>query len=304
MARLSHLLSLLLFSSRIVSAAEQKCYGLNGQPQEEGFGPCKTGTRHSGCCAINRPAGSVDICLDNGLCMATGEGYMGTIWQSGCTDPTGQDPACPKLCPDVRDNFGGLKKVFAWNIQTCDFGKYCCREVGDSRNCCNNATAPQIETNFIGAFQFPTSTAGIPSSSSISLATTTSAKLSATPTPDATRTSEIVGEAVSTGTPFAQESTTSQPQTTCKPDKSAVVGGAVGGILGAALLGMMGVIMWMHRKEKRQRRLKEHYEEQFGQNFAYKRTVVVDTESSELLQLPTSPTSEKPIIIEQQGRAG
>lgn len=31
----------------------------------------------------------------------------------------------------------------------------------------------------------------------------------------------------------------------------------------------------MAKREKRQRRLKEHYEEQFGQNFAYRRTVVV-----------------------------
>lgn len=33
--------------------------------------------------------------------------------------------------------------------------------------------------------------------------------------------------------------------------------------------------MWMYKRERRQRRLKEHYEEQFGQNFAYRRTVVV-----------------------------
>lgn len=32
----------------------------------------------------------------------------------------------------------------------------------------------------------------------------------------------------------------------------------------------------MAKREKRQRRLKEHYEEQFGQNFAYRRTVVVE----------------------------
>lgn len=40
----------------------------------------------------------------------------------------------------------------------------------------------------------------------------------------------------------------------------------------------MGLILWMYKKEKRQRKLKEHYEEQFGQNFAYRRTIVVESD--------------------------
>lgn len=33
--------------------------------------------------------------------------------------------------------------------------------------------------------------------------------------------------------------------------------------MGAAMLGLLVFVLWMHRKEKRQRVLKEHYEEQF-----------------------------------------
>lgn len=66
----------------------------------------------------------------------------------------------------------------------------------------------------------------------------------------------------------------------------------MGGILGAAVLGLIGMIVWMHKKEKRQRKLKEHYEEQFGQNFAYRRTIIVESDSREVLSTPTSDRKE------------
>lgn len=86
-----------------VVVAEQKCYGLNGEALDDTYGPCNPDAQHSGCCAIHRPAGSTDICLDNGLCMATNGEFMGTVWQDGCTDPTGQDAGCPKMCPDGKN---------------------------------------------------------------------------------------------------------------------------------------------------------------------------------------------------------
>lgn len=43
------------------------------------------------------------------------------------------------------------------------------------------------------------------------------------------------------------------------------------------IVGLAGLVAWLARREKRQRRLKEHYEEQFGQNFAYRRTVVIES---------------------------
>lgn len=95
------LYSLLAFSVYISNAiAERQCYALNGTQLGDEYGACNPDATHSGCCAINRTAGSADLCLSNGLCMATNNKYMGTIWQSGCTDPTGKDPSCPKVCPD------------------------------------------------------------------------------------------------------------------------------------------------------------------------------------------------------------
>lgn len=43
----------------------------------------------------------------------------------------------------------------------------------------------------------------------------------------------------------------------------------MGGITGAAMLGLLALVLWLHSKEKRQRVLKEHYEEQFRTSYKY-----------------------------------
>lgn len=52
-----------------------------------------------------------------------------------------------------------------------------------------------------------------------------------------------------------------------------LVGGAVGGTLGAAVVGLLALILWLYKKERRQRKLKEHYEEQFGQSYALRKVL-------------------------------
>jgi hypothetical protein len=86
---------LFLYTALPVFAAGQTCYALDGAKLDSTITPCApvAGAKHSGCCA------STDICLDNGLCMATNNAYIGTMWQAGCTDPTGKDKACPQMCP-------------------------------------------------------------------------------------------------------------------------------------------------------------------------------------------------------------
>jgi hypothetical protein len=86
---------LFLYTALPVFAAGQTCYALDGAKLDSTITPCApvAGAKHSGCCA------STDICLDNGLCMATTNAYIGTMWQAGCTDPTGKDKACPQMCP-------------------------------------------------------------------------------------------------------------------------------------------------------------------------------------------------------------
>src|SRR5690242_1889185 len=87
-----------LYATSVGAAASQKCYSLTGAELDDTFRPCNSTAKHSGCCATNRTTGA-DICLDSGLCMATKNEYIGTIWQPGCTDSTGKATQCPKLCP-------------------------------------------------------------------------------------------------------------------------------------------------------------------------------------------------------------
>jgi hypothetical protein len=84
---------------------------------------------------------------------------------------------------------------------------------------------------------------------------------------------QVVATAVSTGSPF--ELTSAPASTNCEREKhqTAVVGGTIGGLFGAIIVGLIGVVAWMHRKERRQRRIKEHYEEQFSQTAAYRKTI-------------------------------
>ncbi|KAL5428574.1 hypothetical protein PMIN04_000720 [Paraphaeosphaeria minitans] len=252
---------LVLHSLLQFTIAERKCYALNGTQLGDSYGACDTNAEHSGCCAIHGAASSVDICLSNGLCMATNEKYMGTIWQAGCTDPTGMSPSCPKMCPDARDNFANSSIVSAWNVQMCDFGSYCCRAAGDLSSCCNNAAATQIKTNFIGAFRFDTSTdAGSSTHSSTSTAssTQTSATSSASTLP-----TEVLNAAASSTNTLPTASTQAD---LCAAEKrrTNVVGGTVAGILGFTIVILLAAIFFLFQREKRQRKLKEHYEEQFA----------------------------------------
>lgn len=181
----------------------------------------------------------------------------------------------------------------------CDYGSYCCREDGDRSNCCANSTAPKITTSSIGAFLFQTSTAGISSTPSATPSPTPSPSSSSDPT-------LIAGTAVSTGTPFTPTPTVS-PSDLCASErrKTAVVGGAVGGVLGAALVGALIAIFWLYKREKRQRKIKEHYEAQFEVSSAYwprPHTAIVDTDE----EVPRTPVEKEHsvVVTQEDGRAG
>lgn len=160
----------------------------------------------------------------------------------------------------MNNDFDGLNPVSAWNVQTCDFGTYCCRAINDRRNCCNNSTAPRITTSSVGAFQFQTAAAVSSSTSSISSA---------------------VATATATTSPSGREATLVSNADVCKDEKhkTAVVGGVLGSILGTAVVGLLGLTYWMSKREQRQRKLKEHYEEQFAQTWAYRKAMAASTTS-------------------------
>jgi hypothetical protein len=258
---------LFLYTALPVFAAAQTCYALDAAKLDSTITPCApvAGAKHSGCCA------STDICLDNGLCMATTNAYIGTMWQAGCTDPTGKDKACPQMCPTgmfpviiiiiitmtnplpAVTKFNGTDPVPAWNIQSCDLGTYCCRAPNDPESCCSSLTAPRFNTTSIGAFP---------------------ARLlsDASPTPSPSPSSSPIPSATLSPTPAP--SALSQDKHT-----TAVVGGVLGSILGVVLLGATAIIMWLHSKEQHQRRLKEHYEDQFAQTGAYRRALAASSAS-------------------------
>jgi hypothetical protein len=97
----SHITLLSVLATFVAAAVSQQCFGLDGTQLDNTYAPCFPNAQHSGCCATKR-ASNADLCLSNGLCMSTRDEYMGLIWQTGCTDPTGKDTACPKICPESR----------------------------------------------------------------------------------------------------------------------------------------------------------------------------------------------------------
>jgi hypothetical protein len=265
----SHTTRLSLFAVFITFAASQRCYGMDGTQLDDTYAPCNPTAKHSGCCATNKSSGA-DLCLDNGLCLSTRDELMGTIWQRGCTDASGRDAACPKnLCPDgkytssyftiiahadtVTNSFGGLNPVPAWNTQQCDYGVYCCRAPSDRRSCCNNSTAPKVTMSSIGLASLPTSTS-------------TSSSSTSDPT-------NVVATAVSTGSPLSATATPASNNCEIEKKQNAIVGGTIGGLFGAMAVGLAAALFWMHKQELRQRKLKEHYEEQFSQTAAYRRVL-------------------------------
>ncbi|KAF1839493.1 hypothetical protein BDW02DRAFT_155016 [Decorospora gaudefroyi] len=242
-------LSLLSVFATVVAAAatSQKCYGVDGTALNGTYTPCNPSAKHSACCA------SSDICLSNGLCMATTGASIGQLFQSGCTDKSGKDTACPqKMCPGASDDFDDdLTPVSSWQLQTCDYGKYCCRATTDTRSCCNNASAPKLTTTFSATLQLQTSTP------------------TASPSSEPTN---IAGPAVAI---LPTPTTTTDNDNSCQQEKrqTAIVGGTIGSLFGSIILGLSATILWMYKREKKQRRLKEHYEEQFSQTNAYRKAL-------------------------------
>ncbi|KAG9194605.1 hypothetical protein G6011_04640 [Alternaria panax] len=192
--------------------------------------------------------------MSNGLCMGTTNESIGMIFSRGCTDSKGTDASCQQICPGVADDFNGLKPVKAWQLQTCDSGEYCCRGADDTKSCCNNAKALQVTTTFSATLQLQTPTA-------------TNA-----PT-------EVVATAASTGTPL--EATTTPRANVCAKEKreTAIVGGTIAGVFSMLIVGLAATIYWMYKRERRQRKLKEHYEEQFSQTNAYRKALAPSARS-------------------------
>ncbi|PHH74268.1 hypothetical protein CDD80_3191 [Ophiocordyceps camponoti-rufipedis] len=143
-----------------------------------------------------------DVCLSSGLCYAQDSGYEGFIYSNGCTDPTGRADACPHVCPDRTNNWKGGPVVASYNVLQCREGSHFCCRKSLDPENCCSNAGAVVSVN-VGQLRFPTTTASA----------------SAVCHPD---------RAVS--------------EKPCPKDNSAVVGGAVGAVLGGALLASLGAL--------------------------------------------------------------
>ncbi|KND87693.1 N-acetyltransferase eso1 [Tolypocladium ophioglossoides CBS 100239] len=208
-------LGALLFASPLRAA--KTCYLVDGTESDSSQIPCNPNAKVSACCASNK--NRPDICLSSGLCYAQDAGFEGMIYSNGRTDPTGQAAECPHFCPDRTNGWKGGPTVGSYNVLQCNAGNsYCCRKAGDQNNCCGNATA--VVSINVGQLQLPTKTTsvGAGATATVTASVTASAKCNTAQPDGASANNE------------------------CPKDNTAIVGGAVGGVLGAALLASLGAI--------------------------------------------------------------
>lgn len=219
------------------------CYNIAGQPDKR-YQRCNTtnGAAHSACCAINKTF--PDICLDSGLCLASGAGDIGGIFENGCTDIQGTDAACPNACTKRNMAISLHAEIHFWcpkvdgkqranshsspvhnnstvqvaEVFRCARGKWCCRPGRSNINCCDDGNAQVVSPAQVGNI--------------------TSSML------DAIRVASGGSSTVSN---------TTDPNRDADSRTAAVVGGVLGGVLVAALVGL-ATALWLWRRERRERR--------------------------------------------------
>ncbi|KUI66061.1 hypothetical protein VM1G_02101 [Cytospora mali] len=163
--------------------------------------------------------------MSSGLCYAQDGGYKGFIYSNGCTDKTGLSNECPHFCPDATTGWGGGDPVTSWNVLQCNLGVYCCRVAGDETNCCSNSSA--VITTDLGTMLVSATATTTTGAATVTVTTSTTA---VTTSQSGNDSSAAVAE--------------------CPKDNTAVVGGAVGGVLGAALLASLGALGFMMKRRK------------------------------------------------------
>lgn len=191
------------------------------------FGPCNPNSSVGPCCELYKQ--NPDVCTDTGLCVAQEDGYQGYLYQNGCTDKTWGDDACPHFCKSMslqptrrRTNLtltfpAANSTIRSMDVLPCGRGVFCCTPYNSGINCCDDKDSRM--TTSMGRLEVTTpKTAAIGGPGSSSTTPTSSASVG------------------------ASSSANPSSGVTCPKDNTAVVGGAVGGVLGAALLGALAAL--------------------------------------------------------------
>ncbi|KFX96205.1 hypothetical protein V490_03469 [Pseudogymnoascus sp. VKM F-3557] len=238
------------------TAAEQKCYGVNGVLAKSDIQPCNKDAPEGtfvACCNLGKSP--PDICIKEGLCYTQDGLDIASIFMArGCTDPTGKDPACPQICPDV----GALQ----YNLHACEDANWCCS--GSGGKCCADKHIKFNPRTVLPPFGAPvtvTVSAGTSGTGSTKVVTETETKTVGVDdagktavvcsSADAKPTAEVCSSA--DAKPTADGATADGKVTAeeCPKDNTTVVGASVGAVLGAGLIASLIALGVVLRKQKR-----------------------------------------------------
>ncbi|KAK3683419.1 hypothetical protein B0T22DRAFT_538517 [Podospora appendiculata] len=127
------------------AGAGAQCYGINGQKSTAtacNSAASGSGGSHSACCDESKQ----EACLSSGLCFATQRSDNATFIAEGCTDPMGQDVACPSYC-GTTSQFISMPLQPSYTMLYCGASQWCCcydnfGKACDPTECCahNNFT--------------------------------------------------------------------------------------------------------------------------------------------------------------------
>ncbi|KAK0371264.1 hypothetical protein CLIM01_11372 [Colletotrichum limetticola] len=266
-----HVLAAILTTLIRTVAGQGACFVPNGTNRHDltnaniqKYASCES-SGHGMCCNI---AG--DKCQADGLCW--NEEHK-QLWRESCTDPTWESPKCLKLCVTDDYDTGCLRRqltsesdVSADNhqesddgipgsgmdvvITKCSDGSYCCGEGQNASICCMAGrgvyivdgkiiTSSAASSSSTTALTTSLATVGITSAISSAI---TSAITSASHSADASSTSLI--------TPSnPAESATSNTNSTWD-NRNGIIGGAVGGGVGLAIVGIVAAFFWYKKKKR------------------------------------------------------
>ncbi|KAI9149003.1 hypothetical protein HJFPF1_11047 [Paramyrothecium foliicola] len=272
------LAALATFKLLAIPTGAAQCFHVDGT-EAPGLKACTPDTPFSACCQ------SEDLCMSSGLCYSEQPGFEGFIFESGCTDKSGRDIACPHFCPDrgppVKD----------WNVLQCNPGVFCCRHSSDTGTCCAQADEFLIFAtpgNLMVSRVTGMPQAGPNITSTVTLPPGESATVTVTSRPlpmDFQQPDASLGSGKSPALVTAE----------CQPDKSALVGGAVGGVLGTALLSALGLIAFLLIRQAKQQSPMGQFQYSPSGQFKVMQQAASVSQPNSINSLPEIPGDQKQV---------
>lgn len=215
--------------------------------------------QHSACCAPD------DLCLSNGLCKFNNpnpSANFNEYWRVACTDPTYEDPACPKQCATIERDDPDMPTHLVFKCP--GDGKWCCA-TGNlntfpgkgtvNTTCCDIDDLAFAEDGIVYTTAQKATLDLKTSSTSIETSTQSQSIVEATQTAEQATTAVFTASAVTLES-AATATSTSSPTPAPSDSNSSIptaVGAGVGIPFGCALLIALVWLILRHRRLKRER---------------------------------------------------